>query len=589
MALECAVSVAFQTGIEPERRLISDPRRSKCRSKAVANLLVLQGPDKGRTLTANDDVALLGRGSKQLGLTDHTVSRRHAELRRDADGWRIEDLHSANGTWLNGVRLQKPARLKHGDQIRVGGTLLVYTGDQTTEKFSGSKVPRDFVTLDAGSMDSAIVASVPSNEDSVILAAPDTAYAVKSWRAMSDLSQAIGNLLTPEQLLPRVLDIIFEEVQSERGVVFILDEETGEFLPEVVRMRRETRNDPAQASIIASRTIMQHVVESRDGVLSTNAVGDERFRSGKSVLNLGMRSVICAPIIAREQVLGIIHIDSPVNQHTYNEHELRLVTAIGYQTGLAIENSRLVQAALQRERLAAAGETVAYLSHSIKNILQGMRSGSDVMEKGLGKKDLALATQGWRILDRNLDKCYRLMLNMLAFSKDREPALELLQVNRIVDDVVKLMQSLADEKRVVLLADVDEGVPPIPADYDGLHQALLNLVANAIEAVPPSDGVVNVRTRFEPTERFVAISVADNGPGIPVEQRGKIFDAFHSTKGHGGTGLGLAVARKIAREIGGEVLLHCPNEGGAEFEIRLPTADARRDQPGDTMGGGATR
>lgn len=553
----------------------------------MATLIVLQGPDKGRTLRTIDDQVLIGRGGTQIPLTDPTISRRHAQLQAADAGWLLTDLGSANGTYVNGVRIQKPTRLKHGDQIRVGGTLMVYTGEDSVQQFSGVGIPRDLVTLDAGSpaVDSAVVASVPSNEDSIVLAAPETVYAVKAWKVMRELSDVIGSLLPADQLLVRVMDIIFQEADVDRGVIFVRDEATDELLPEVVRFRgaAQARASDGKA-IMASRTIINHVVESRTGVLCSNVVADKRFQSGKSVQNLGMRSVICAPIVAREQVLGVIHLDCPVTRHTYNENELRLITAIGYQTGLAIENARLVQSHLQRERLAAAGETVAYLSHYIKNILQGMRSGAEVVERGLEHRDLATATQGWRIVERNLDRSYNLMLNMLAFSKEREPRFEVLQVNRIVEEVVALVQKQADAKRVVLLADLDEHAPPIPVDYDGVHQVILNIVTNAIDAVEREKGIINVRTRYHAEQNLVLLSVADNGPGVPAEMRTRIFEAFQSTKGHGGTGLGLAVARKIVQELGGTLELVDPPDGGAEFRIALPAARATASSSGDTQG-----
>jgi len=530
---------------------------------------------------------LIGRGSTQVPLTDPTISRRHAQLQAADAGWLLTDLGSANGTYVNGVRIQKPTRLKHGDQIRVGGTLMVYTGEDSVQQFSGVGIPRDLVTLDAGSpaVDSAVVASVPSNEDSIVLAAPETAYAVKAWKVMRELADVIGSLLPADQLLVRVMDIMFQEADVDRGVIFVRDEATDELLPEVVRFRgaAQARASDGKA-IMASRTIINHVVESRTGVLCSNVVADKRFQSGKSVQNLGMRSVICAPIVAREQVLGVIHLDCPVTRHTYNENELRLITAIGYQTGLAIENARLVQSHLQRERLAAAGETVAYLSHYIKNILQGMRSGAEVVERGLERRDLATATQGWRIVERNLDRSYHLMLNMLAFSKEREPRFEMLQVNRIVEEVVALVQKQADAKRVVLLADLDEHAPPIPVDYDGVHQVILNIVTNAIDAVEREKGIINVRTRYHAEQNLVLLSVADNGPGVPAEIRTRIFEAFQSTKGHGGTGLGLAVARKIVQELGGTLELIDPPDGGAEFRIGLPAVRATESSSGDTQG-----
>lgn len=553
----------------------------------MATLYVLQGPDKGRTHKTGDEVVVIGRASEQVPLNDPSISRRHAQLSLRNGAAMLEDMNSANGTYLNGRRISGATKLKHGDQIRMGGTLLVYWGDESVEQISGAKIPHDMITLDAGSvgMDSAVLASVPSNEDSVILAAPDTEYAVKSWKAMRALTEVIGNLLSPEQLLPRVMDILFEEVDVDRGVIFLLDEPTKEFIPEVVRFHsRKSRADANRDAIIASRTIINHVATSREGVLCSNVVGDERFAAGKSVHALNMRSVICAPIVARDRVLGVIHIDCPLPRRTYNEHHLRLVTAIAYQTGLALENARLVQQQVERERLAAVGETIAYLSHSIKNILQSLRAGSDLVQRGLDRRDFAVTTQGWRILDRNLDKCYALMLNMLAFSKQREPHFEMVQANRLTEDVVSLVQAQADDAKIVLLAELDDAVPPIPADYDGLHQVLLNLVTNAVEAVTPGSGLINVRTKFDAAERRVVISVADNGPGVAEAERERVFQPFYSTKGHGGTGLGLAVARKIVVELGGALELHCPKEGGAEFRIRLPITTPAPASPGDTQG-----
>jgi signal transduction histidine kinase len=554
----------------------------------VATLYVLQGPDKGRSLRTDDETMLIGRGSDQAALTDQTVSRRHAELRRENGSWLIRDLNSVNGTRVNGVPIQESTRLKNGDQIQLGSTLLMYTTDDSIEQLSGTNIPADLVTLgqDELTVDSSVVATVPSADDSAVLAAPDTAYAVKSWKAVRELTDVISSLLAPDRLLQRVMDIIFEEVPADRGVIFVQEPETSELLPEVVRFRsRKARAEAARTAIIASRTIVDHVVATHKGVLCSNAISDERFRTGKSVQQLGMRSVICAPITARDQILGVIHLDCPIAEHTYNEHELRLITAIGYQTGLAIENSRLVQSHLERERLAAAGETVAYLSHGIKNLLQGMRSGADVVQRGLDQRDFTVTSKGWRILQHNLDKCYALMLNMLAFSKQREPQLETLSINDITKDVVELVRKQADEHNISLRADFGEEIPPIPVDYDAVHQAILNLVSNAIDAVPHDNGgLVRVCTSFDPVERRVLISVADNGPGVPESDRTKIFEPFHSTKGYGGTGLGLAVARKNVHELGGSLELQDAAEGGAKFIIRLPTAEARRAAPGDTQG-----
>jgi signal transduction histidine kinase len=117
-----------------------------------------------------------------------------------------------------------------------------------------------------------------------------------------------------------------------------------------------------------------------------------------------------------------------------------------------------------------------------------------------------------------------------------------------------------------------------------VHQVVLNLVSNAIDAVPRGAGIINVRTAFDAPQRELVISVADNGPGVPADLRSKIFEPFYSSKGHGGTGLGLAVARKIVGEMSGTVELIDPPDGGAEFRVRLPAAQREPGSPADTFG-----
>lgn len=552
----------------------------------MAALTILHGPDKGRVYRTRGDLVLLGRSSDQLPLGDQTTSRRHAELEREGDDWRLRDLNSANGTYVNSKRVEQAVTLKHGDRIKIGRTELMFTDEDAVQRLNRESIPADMVRLDTSGEEELradSIVSIESADDSIVMAAPETTFAVKSWKAIRDLTDAIGSLVTPDALLHRVLDILFEEIPADRGVIFLRDEETRELLPEVVRFRnRKARADATRNAISSPRAILQHVMEQGKAVLCANVKDDERFAGG-SLAGFEARSLIAAPVLAKDQVLGVIHLDTPTREHVYNEQELRLVTAIGYQTGLAIEHARLLQAQLQRERLAATGETVAYLSHAIKNILQGMRAGADVVERGLDARNFDTTQQGWGILDRNLEKCYALMLNMLAFSKQREPNLEMRQVNDIIRDVIGLVKRQADEVGITIETNFEAELPEIPLDFDGVHQALLNLVANAIDVVAHDTGRITLTTSLDPVERRVHIRVRDNGPGVPAEQHERIFDPFFSTKGQRGTGLGLAVTRKIIRELDGTIALESPAEGGAEFHVVLPTAEARQASPSDTQ------
>lgn len=553
----------------------------------MATLYILQGPDKGLSFRTAGEAAVLGRESDQIPLTDRTVSRRHAELRPENGYWTLRDLQSANGTYLNGVRLDRPVRLKHGDQIKVGATLIVYGGGESLEKLPAGHIPRDLVNLDASgrNLDSAILSSVPASEESVIIAAPEMAEGARAWRVMYELSEVIGAVISPDQLLERVLDIIFEQVQVDRAFILMREPPGEDLIPCVVRYRHRPRGQ--RDRITTSQRIINMVVEKREGVLCTNAMTDQRFASkelGGSIADFGLVSVICAPILVRDELLGVIHVDSSVAKHTYTQEQLRLITAIGHMTGLAIQNTRLVQSRMQTARLAAVGETVAYLSHSIKNILQGLQSGSDLVQKGLQKQQLSRVGQGWGIVERNLDKILHLTTNMLAFSKPREPRLEQTQLNAVVSDAVALAQRKADEKSVILMTDLDESFPPIPIDADGIHQVVLNLVVNAVDAAPPEKGLVNVNTQFDADRSEAVIRVSDNGPGIAPEMASKLFEPFHSTKGQGGTGLGLAVARKITEEHRGRIVVESEPGQGTVMRVVLPVSTPAPDASQQTFG-----
>ena len=229
-----------------------------------------------------------------------------------------------------------------------------------------------------------------------------------------------------------------------------------------------------------------------------------------------------------------------------------------------------MESQVQHERLAAVGEAVASLSHSIKNILQGIQGGPHAVESGLKRQRDRARRVGWEIISRNLGRINRLVLNMLSYSRQAPPNQVQTSVNAIVREVVELAQAAAREKQVTLTSKLDTTLPEITVDPDGLHHACLNIVTNAIEAVSPLSGRVEVGMRLSPTSGDVCITVADNGPGIPPEDQPKIFQAFYSTKGDKGTGLGLAAAQKIVDEHGGRITLKTTPGQGAAFVIRLP-------------------
>jgi two-component system, NtrC family, sensor kinase len=596
----------------------------------VLTLLVLQGPDKGRRFELPDSTTLVGRESRQLPLTDNTVSRRHCELiyNNDNGEWVLRDLGSSNGSYVNGMRIVGKHALKLGDQVRVGRTLMVFGSQPGVSRATGGNVR---LAGEESGMDSAIMAAIPANEDSMVLAVPEPAAAAMSnLKILYQLGAALGSSFDIDQVLEVVMDLVFEHVKADRGIILLIDERNNELIPKVVRLRDDDEASPVRAAraaaaqagpatlgpdepipvagvtpghtngngapqpkIHASRTIINYVIQNAEGVLSSNAMADQRFSKGKSVHNLGIRSALCVPIKARklgakngvgDEVIGVIYIDSSVKNYTYAPDQLRLLTAIGLQAGMAIQNAKLYQQGLVAERLAAVGETTAALSHSIKNILQALRGGADVVEMGLKSSNVAQAGKGWRIVERNLDRVYNLTLNLLAYSRPREPRLEMVNPRTIINECLELVAAVANERGAMVVADVDEAMPAVPMDPSGMHQVIMNLLSNALDAVQPQQGLIRIEARYDAENRQSTIEVIDNGSGVPASMMRHMFELFHSTKGNRGTGIGLAVAKKIVDEHEGSISVKSAPGEGTTFTVRLPVYHESLADPSQTHG-----
>jgi signal transduction histidine kinase len=536
-------------------------------------------------------------GSNPIRLHDNEVSRRHAELRLVDDNFQVVDLGSANGTYVNGRAVDQTA-LKAGDQVRIGQTVMLFSdGPGASERDLTARV--DLLSKASPEDRSAIVRSMPAGDGSRVLVEPPGSTGdwlkvrLANLAVMYQTTQAISHVLDTDALLPQVLQLVFESIGADRGAI-LLAEESGELVPKAVRWKGEAEPDERMA---ISRSIVDHVREAGQGVITSDAPSDERFGPAQSIVDYGIREAICVPIQGRHTTLGVLYADTrasnefvaegplrgkPKSRFT-NEH-LMLMVAIGHQAGLAIENTVFYQAKLQAERLAAVGQTIATLSHHIKNILQGIRGGSYLIDMGLNEQDEAIVRRGWTIVEKNQAKIYNLVMDMLSFSKEREPIVEPTDLNQTVADAVELMQARAEELGVALHLEPDADLPEVLIDAEGIHRAVLNILTNAIDASEHTTGArVSVATSWEEGAGIARVTITDNGVGIPEEELESIFQIFSSTKGARGTGLGLPVSRKIVREHGGNVVVSSAVGHGSQFVIELPMRRADTKGTGDAM------
>lgn len=547
-------------------------------------LLIINGPGRGTRidLRPHRKPYILGRSvGSTIRLDDTEVSRRHAEISFCDDCFLLTDLKSANGTFLNGQRITEQA-LQNGDSLRLGSTILTFQNPESSMTPNAPVVR----VIETDQQHSAIVQNFQPHDVSSSRAFPDQKSSLDLLYQVSE--EIVRASHSMETMLQKILNLTARAVGAERACFLLTGGGGTKLIPEVswvsdqydARFAAEggilssDRNE-----LVISGSITQHVLSTGEAVRTSNAMQDSRFQSANSVVTGGITEVLCAPLKGHEQMLGVLYLDisnSADQQLTahdkqFGDEHLRCVLAVARQTALAVEAGQYQDALLKAERFAAMGQTIAVLSHHIKNILQGMKGGGYLIKTGLDQSNDEFVHQGWGIIERNQNRIYGLVMDMLSFSKDRVPDLKPGNLNTVCTEITELAASAAKENRVRFRFRPAEGLPEGQFDHEGIHRAVLNIVMNGIDAVSESEnGEVILQTGFDLQRDVLIVAVTDNGPGIPEDQRANVFHLFESSKGERGTGIGLPVSRKIIREHGGRIQIESEPNEGTRFILTWP-------------------
>ena len=551
----------------------------------MAAFVVVSGSGVGTRYVLSESKQRIGRDSRcEIHLDDTETSRKHAEIEFAKGEYLLTDLKSSNGTIVNGKVIQSKV-LCDGDRIQIGKFLFVFR----LRESNPSSTDKDYLTqsiaiVPDGAMDSSQIRSRADLSDPVgetEFFDPETANPLSvnksQWEIMYRTSLAVSRTLDINQLLEQIVDLIFQWVQCDHACVMLQDESTGALNP----VYRKNRKIQSNHQITISKTILDYVLKKEEGVLTSNAKDDRRWNSSASIEASGVCEAICVPMRGRYGVVGVLYIDTIVSAtkqskhselNVFNDEHLKMMVTIGHQAALAIEDTRFYQSTLQSEKLAAVGQTIANLSHHVKNILQGLRGGGYMVNEGLKSQNVDTIRSGWEICEKIHGRIESLVLDMLTMSKERKPKLQSIDLVQLIQDVLAIAKTSATDAKVELTWQPAESIENVSVDPEGIHHALLNLVLNAIDATGGRpDAKVLVKATQDPTSTQIVIE--DNGIGIPKSQLTTIFSLFESTKGNRGTGLGLPVSQKIVREHGGEISVSSIVDQGTTFTISLPNSN----------------
>ncbi len=364
---------------------------------------VIDGAEQRYPLRA--DELRIGRGvDNDIILSDFSVSRNHAAIRREQGSWQLFDLMSTNGVQVNGSTISQVA-LRSGDRISIGVFELLLEKnksvataaprpagkdndptrslDELHQEISNASIVRplsEFTALYGIEAGGTSTSATPVGKP----IGPDDAS-----RIVGFLTRLAGLLITAEsvdQVLTRVTDILFEALAVERGFILLQDDE-GEISCELARTGRRLELRP-QSEVPVSRTMLQAVMQKRVALLTHDALSDKRLVGGESIRLHGIRSAMCAPLWSGERIIGVMQVDSPLAVGSFRQQDLDFLTAVANYAAVAVERLRYAERVQVEQEMRSRLERY----HSPVVIEEVMRREAPSTDSSVGRLKVAEAT-----------------------------------------------------------------------------------------------------------------------------------------------------------------------------------------------------
>ena len=324
--------------------------------------LLIKNPDLStRTVSLNGDVFVIGRQPYcDVVISNNAVSREHAKLTRGADGWRVEDLESRNGVWVNGKRIEKPTLLRRQDTVQIGEATLLFQDDVASGTRSAkSAAAGELLNWREDKFDQSLIKS------QVVVGAPDSSMYIESGksrfrsfeeyereialleerlRIMLDFGRILGKAEDVVDLAPRFLSNLLGLFPNADSACIVAEssEGVGRNKSEWKLIDYKRRDESDTRPFRVSRAIIQHVFETNNAVISDSPGDDRRFNASDSIYSSRIASVMAAPIYdsANQRLLGVIQVDARATGVRFEHNELKLLVVVANQVAIYWENQK---------------------------------------------------------------------------------------------------------------------------------------------------------------------------------------------------------------------------------------------------------
>ena len=389
--------------------------------------------------------------------------------------------------------------------------------------------------------------------------------------ALDDINRMVSSSLDLDEVLASALEGLGRLIETDALALVLNDEESQAW---VVRTAR------AQPGV----WLEGRVVPAADAVLR-GVVTDDRsllFREVRAgfwneALNSDSLDILCVPLMKGSERIGALVVLKQTAE--LDEESVPLVEHLAATVSVAVQNARLFQdlesfaeeversqnQLIQAEKMAAVGRLAASLAHEINNPLQAIQNSLHLaLHQGLEQEK---RRQFLEMAQQEVTRLVQIVRRMLDFYRPSS-ATQPLDVNRPVEDALAIAGKRMQQARIEVVSRLSSNLPPTRGAPNQLTQVFLNIIINALEAMP-NGGTLWVGTAYHAERRQIVVAFRDSGPGIAPEMREHMFEPFHTSKSTG-TGLGLAISYGIVERHGGMIEVESPPGGGTTFIVRLP-------------------
>ncbi|HEY4613451.1 MAG TPA: ATP-binding protein [Bacteroidota bacterium] len=375
-----------------------------------------------------------------------------------------------------------------------------------------------------------------------------------------EASKSINSTIDLEKLLGLILGAASKGLGADRGTVYLVDDLKGELWSKVAG-----GDGMKEIRLPIGKGIAGHVAKTGEVINIPDAYADSRFNPDvDKATGYRTRNMLCMPLKNKDgKIIGVFQLLNK-SEGSFDEGDVQFIEALSAHASVAIENARQAQELVQSERLSAVGRMASTIIHDIKNPMGTLRVYAQVMKKKSGNEEAGkLADE----MIRQVDRFVNMAQEILDFSKGVSSTnMQDLDFAEVMNSVLDFIEKDLNKNNIQLVRKAEfKGV--VKLDQDKLVRVFYNIASNARDAMP-NGGTLTVVTA--PENGFVKVDFVDSGTGMPEEVRKRIFEPFVTFGKKHGTGLGMAIVKKVVDDHRGKIEIISEMGKGTTIRIQIP-------------------